>query len=215
MTTFGGDTVDAYGNDMFQDLKNTMKKSCPISLAPALTGYSYQAQDDPSKAASRLISDWPSIDGYKNWQSWPLDRKANMTTEADEAFSSGLKKAGKTGPYIMTISPWQFKDWPGEGSWVQYSDTLWADRWSSLVGKNAFKPDIIEIVTWNDWPESHYLRDLPELDNKSATDYTMLGDFQFYVEGQNHSPWRIMAKYYIAKIRGYKVKPSMDQVVFW
>lgn len=192
-----------------------MKSTNAISLAPALTSYSYQAQDDPSAATSSLLSDFPSIDGYKNWQAWPLDRKANMTTEADEAFSSALSKAGRTGPYIMTISPWQFKDWPDVGSWVQYSDTLWADRWSSLVGEDAFKPDIIEIVSWNDWPESHYIRDLPNLDDMSSKDYTELGDFKGYIEGQNHSPWRIMAKYYISRIRNRKPKPVMDQVVFW
>ena len=219
VTTFGGDTVDAYGNGFFQNLKNTMKSSSnAISLAPALTSYSYRAQDDPSAASSSLISDYPSLDGYKNWQAWPLDRKANMTTTADAAFASALASAGKTGPYIMTISPWQFKDWPAVGgSWVQYSDTLWADRWASLLGPDAFRPDIIEIVSWNDWPESHYIRDLPALEDTSATDYTVLGDdFRAYVDGQNHSPWRTMAKYYIARIKtGRKPQPVMDQVVFW
>ena len=55
----------------------------------------------PTSAASDLISEYPSIDGYFNWQAWPLDVNANITATPDQAFQSALKNAGKTGPYIM------------------------------------------------------------------------------------------------------------------
>ena len=47
------------------------------------------------------MSEYPSIDGYLNWQAWPLDSDVNMTTTSDEAFKSALKSNGKSGPYIM------------------------------------------------------------------------------------------------------------------
>lgn len=88
------------------------------------------------------------------------------------------------------------------------------DRYSSLVGEDGFEPDIVELISWNDWPKSHYLRDLPST-NPSDPDYSDLGDFT-YVDGHNHSPWRIIVKYWNARIKsGRKRTPSMDQVVFW
>jgi glucan endo-1,3-alpha-glucosidase len=40
VSTYGGDQVAQYGNDFFQGLKNAMKSTNTITLAPALTGYS-------------------------------------------------------------------------------------------------------------------------------------------------------------------------------
>jgi glucan endo-1,3-alpha-glucosidase len=67
----------------------------------------------------------------------------------------------------------------------------------------------------NDWCESHYLRDLPG-NSTSATDYADLNNMKTYVDGQDHSPWRIIAKYYISWWKNGK-KPIIteDQVVFW
>jgi len=51
-------------------------------------------------------------------------------------------------------------------------------------------PDIVEIVTWNDYAESHYIGDInPKVG---------LGTIApMYVNGFVHSPWRIVAQYYI------------------
>lgn len=48
------------------------------------------------------------------------------------------------------VSPWQFKDLSGGQNWVEYSDTLWKYRWEQAI---SLKPDIVEIVTWNDYGE--------------------------------------------------------------
>lgn len=118
----------------------------------------------------------------------------------------------------LAISPWQYKDLNDdnvEDSWVQYSDYLFPHRWQSLVGPNAFKPDILEILTWNDWSESHYLRNLPS-SSESATDFIELGQTGGYVDSMNHAPWRVIAKYYLTWMKTGNPPPiSMDQVVFW
>lgn len=103
VSTYGGDQLDEYYGDwFFQGLKDKMKYwNNAITLAPALTTYSMAAQTGASAAASKLISEYPSIDGYFNWQAWPLDIDANITTSPDLAFQSALKNAGRTGPYIM------------------------------------------------------------------------------------------------------------------
>ncbi|KAK4544089.1 hypothetical protein LTR36_004587 [Oleoguttula mirabilis] len=220
VSTYGGDQVDEYGNDFFQELKDTMNYfNNPISLAPALTTYSLGAQTDPTSEAASLLSDYSSIDGYLNWQAWPLNVLSNLTVTPDQAFQSALKANAKTGPYIMAVSPWQYKDLNDGNpldSWVAYSDTLFPDRFKELISNDAIQPDIIELLTWNDFAESHYLRDLPDETDTSATDYVTLGDMGAYVWGQNHAPWRIIAKYYIEWWKtGSAPAITMDQVVFW
>lgn len=102
VSTYGGDQVVQYGNEFFVGLKNNLKASGnAITLSPALTMYSMSAQYNPTKAAANLISDYSSIDGYFNWQAWPLDTDQNITATPDQTFQTALKNAGKTGPYMM------------------------------------------------------------------------------------------------------------------
>jgi hypothetical protein len=39
-------------------------------------------------------------------------------------------------------------------NWVFPSDLLWYDRWNQIL---ALRPQFVEIVTWNDYGESHYV----------------------------------------------------------
>lgn len=100
-------------------------------------------------------------------------------------------------------------------AWVAYSDYLLPQRMAQLA-QNEVQPDIIELLTWNDFCESHYLRNLPSLDDVNAKDYVVLGDMQAYVRDMNHAPWRIIAKYYIEWWKtGRAPHVHMDQVVYW
>lgn len=91
---------------------------------------------------------------------------------------------------------------------------LFPTRFESLTSSEV-TPDIIEILTWNDFCESHYIRDLPSTD-VSATDFVELGDMQAYVSGMDHAPWRVIANYYISWWKnGTPPTITEDQVVFW
>lgn len=98
---------------------------------------------------------------------------------------------------------------------MSYSDTLFTQRLHA-VANSAFAPDIIEILTWNDFCESHYLRDIPSTD-ETATDYVTYSDgMDNYVLEMNHAPWRIIARYYISWWKTGKAPIiTMDQVVYW
>lgn len=111
VSTYGGDTVSQYGNQFFQGLKDMMKSYCAITLSPALTSYASNAQTSATQAASSLVSDYPSIDGYLNWQAWPLNVQQNITATPDLAFQSQMKQAGRTGPYIMGESSKGGRNW--------------------------------------------------------------------------------------------------------
>ena len=65
-------------------------------------------------------------------------------------------------------------------------------RWEQAI--NEVKPDIVEIITWNDYPESHYIADLnPNVNLGSLA--------PSYVNGFVHAPWRIIAQYYITWLK--------------
>lgn len=218
VTTFGGERVKQYGNLFFADLKAKMKFSGnSISFTPALNEYSEKAQKDPVGTAFQMLGDFLTMDGFFNWQAWPMHSDENNTVTADEAFMSAMKKSGKSGPYIMAVSPWQFKDLDNGNNmdaWVQPADWLLVDRLESIA-KQEVQPDIIELLTWNDWCESHYLRDLPG-NSTSSSDYADMNDMARYVKGQNHSPWRIITKYYIDWWKqGKQPEVTQDQVVYW
>ncbi|KAG2124416.1 glycoside hydrolase family 71 protein [Suillus clintonianus] len=197
VSTYSG---ESYGEDFWASFKSTLQsQGIDIALAPAFTTYR-----DTSDAAS-LVSTFPSIDGFFNWWSWPADVDANLTTATDLAYQAAVSSL--SGPYIMSVSPWQFKNIDGAGDWVEYSDTLWNYRWQQAV--NDVKPDIVEIVTWNDYGESHYIGDInPNVDLGTQA--------PLYVDGFVHAAWRDVAQYYISWFKtGSAPIITTDKVVFW
>ncbi|KAK0501296.1 glycoside hydrolase family 71 protein [Armillaria luteobubalina] len=178
------------GNDFWAAVKSTLSgQGIDISFAPALTSYR-----DPSQAET-MLSTFTSVDGFTNWWSWPNDGMPLVSAV----------KGSRTGPYIMAVSPWQFKD-ISDQNWVEQSDTLWNYRWQQAI--NDVQPDIVEIVTWNDYAESHYIGDI----NPNVA----LFDAAAYVTGIDHAAWRIVAQYYISYFKtGTAPSLTEDQVVFW
>ena len=70
-----------------------------------------------------------------------------VSSRSDMNWNEGSDRA-------IAVSPWQFKSLGGDG-WVEQSDTLWNYRWKQAV--DEVHPDIVEIVTWNDYGEAHYI----------------------------------------------------------
>ncbi|KAJ7190770.1 glycoside hydrolase family 71 protein [Mycena pura] len=197
VSTFSG---EGNGNAFFEGVKTSLaNEGINVTLAPAFISYR-----DPS-LASKLLSDFPSIDGFFNWWSWPNDVDTTLTTDTDIAYRDAAHSRG--GPYIMSVSPWQFKDIDPNNAWVELGDTLWNYRWLQAI--QDVKPDIVEIVTWNDYAESHYIGDInPNVDLGTAAPN--------YVNGFPHAAWRIVAQYYIAWYKtGVAPVVTDDTVVFW
>ncbi|KZV73237.1 glycoside hydrolase family 71 protein [Peniophora sp. CONT] len=194
------------GNSFWASLKSTLSsEAITISLAPAFISYR-----DPGQAQT-LLNNFPSIDGFTNWWSWPADNGNLLTTQTDLAYQSAVKSS-RTGPFIMAVSPWQFKNLGSSGGdtgndWVELSDTLIKYRWEQAI--NDVKPDIVEIVTWNDYAESHYIGAL-------NSNVYMDADAHAYVDGADHTPWQIIMKYYISwYLNGAAPAVTKDQVVVW
>ncbi|KZV73759.1 glycoside hydrolase family 71 protein [Peniophora sp. CONT] len=205
VSTFGGDD-GSHPDSFWADLKSSLSsKGVGISLAPAFTSYR-----DPNNTQS-LLSTYQSIDGFFNYWSWPQDVNQTLTTDTDLAYQSAINTS-RSGPYIMSVSPWQFKNLGSSGGdptndWVELSDTLIKYRWEQVI--NDVHPDIVQIVSWNDYAESHYIAALnPQVAMDPAA--------HAYVDGKQHQYWQIIMQHYISwYLNGTEPAVAKDQIVVW
>ncbi|KZV81222.1 hypothetical protein EXIGLDRAFT_389280 [Exidia glandulosa HHB12029] len=162
------------------------------------------------------MGDFSQLDGALNWMGWPSDgnNKApkdgkEVTVEAgDKEYLSTLNGKG----YIAPVSPWFSTHFgsevPYSKNWVFPGDLLWYNRWNEILD---LKPNFIEIVTWNDYGESHYIGPLnsPHTDDGGSK----------WVNDMPHGGWLDMA---IPYIKAYKAGSNdvsqfitEDQVIYW
>ncbi|KAB5528024.1 putative alpha-1,3-glucanase/mutanase [Coniochaeta sp. 2T2.1] len=161
-------------------------------------------------------TDFSTIDGALNWMAWPNNgnNKAptpghNITVAAgDSAYVNALK--GK--PYIAPVSPWFSTHFgpevPYSKNWVFPSDLLWYNRWNEIL---SLKPRFLEIVTWNDYGESHYIGPLmsPHFDDGNSK----------WTNDMPHGGWLDMAKPFISAFHAGASSANSyvttDQLVYW
>ncbi|ROW08071.1 hypothetical protein VPNG_06075 [Cytospora leucostoma] len=157
-----------------------------------------------------------SIEGALNWMGWDTngDNKAptdgiNVTVvEGDEKYRTWLTSKS----YIAPISPWFSTHYGAEVSYsknfVFPSDLLWYTRWNDVL---TTSPEFVEIITWNDYGESHYIGPLSSMhDDDGASKW---------VNDMPHDGWRDVAKPFIA---AYKAGAAAvddyiteDKIVYW
>lgn len=112
---------------------------------------------------------------------------------------------------MMPVSPWFYTNIPDyDKNWLWHTDELWYLRWQQVF---EYKPTFIELLTWNDWGESHYLGPLPT-DNGNIP-----AQAQWYVEYIPHTAWLNDLPYYIAKYKAGGVEPAasayVPHITFW
>ncbi|OJJ35577.1 hypothetical protein ASPWEDRAFT_109940 [Aspergillus wentii DTO 134E9] len=135
------------------------------------------------------------VQGALNWMAWDSDgnNKAptaghNVTVaDGDKSYTDAL--AGKD--YIAPASSWFSTHYGSEVSYsknfVFPSDLLWYNRWRQILD---LAPRFVEIITWNDYGESHYIGPLssPHSDD-GASKWAM---------DMPHTGWLEMSKPFIA-----------------
>ncbi|KAK7039500.1 glycosyl hydrolase family 71-domain-containing protein [Favolaschia claudopus] len=177
---------------------NTVKSQFNVFAIPNL--------EDPAQV-SQLNT---GFDGAFSWYAWPTFggnsiKSGPMTTEWDDKFVANLKNAGKGQIYMMPVSPW-FSTHFGSKNWVFIAEQLITDRWPQVL---SIQPELVEIVTWNDFGESHYISD-------SEPNHSDDGS-SVWANGYPHAGWRIIMQAYIAAYKAGASAPSVtgDQVVYW
>ncbi|WVQ96504.1 hypothetical protein IAU59_003609 [Kwoniella sp. CBS 9459] len=160
-------------------------------------------------------ADNKGLSGLFSWAAWPgqLDNvpvDEPMTTARDNEYISVLKKANKK--YMAPVSSWFFthfgKEVPWSKNWLFRSETLWKDRWDQML-ELGDKVDFIEIVTWNDYGESHNVANWGGNHSDDGSSK--------WSEGLDHLPMLDLSLPYIKAWKAGKKSPVVekDQVVYW
>lgn len=151
----------------------------------------YFVPDWTSLGPSGFASHLDVVDGAFSWDMWPVGA-TDITDSDDMAWKSAVGDKA----FMMGVSPWFFTDLPGYGkAWVWRGDDMWHSRWEQVL---EVKPSFVEIVTWNDYGESHYIG--PIWQDGIPHDSGAKEDATWYVDGMPHDAWREVLPYYIQHI---------------
>ncbi|KAJ7669773.1 glycosyl hydrolase family 71-domain-containing protein [Mycena rosella] len=165
--------------------------------------------------------DFSALDGALNWVGWESNRNNKApnggvtvtVSSGDQSLQSTL--AGKG--YIAPTSPWFSTHFGPEVSfsknWVFPGDLLWYMRWVEIL---ALQPTFVEIITWNDYGESHYIGPLP---SQHTDDGSSKWTNDICVRFIFSDGWVDMAKLLISayKIGATSVNSfiASDQLIYW
>ncbi|KAL3474726.1 glycosyl hydrolase family 71-domain-containing protein [Aspergillus californicus] len=162
------------------------------------------------------MGNFADVDSALNWMAWDNDGNnkapkpgANVTVaDGDKAFIDAL--GGK--PYLAPASGWFSTHFGGEvpysKNWVFPGDLLWYNRWNEIL---ALGPRFVEIVTWNDYGESHYIAPLssPHTDDGASK----------WVMDMPHSGWLEMSRPFIAAYKAGETSPTPyitdEKLIYW
>ncbi|KAK0201898.1 glycoside hydrolase family 71 protein [Desarmillaria ectypa] len=141
------------------------------------------------------------------------------STETDQqhleglaALSDGLSSRDESSSelaYMAAVSPWFFTHYGPDTynkNFVYLSDEhLYSRRWESLV-ESRDSISIVEINTWNDYGESHYIGPIKGAQPNSEA----------WTNGMNHTAWLGLTAYYASAFKtGTYPIIEKDQIYMW
>ncbi|ETN38867.1 uncharacterized protein HMPREF1541_06908 [Cyphellophora europaea CBS 101466] len=161
-------------------------------------------------------TDLRPVDAALSWMAWDSDGNNRAPTagrnvtvpDADEVYKSSLG----SNDYIAPVSPWFFTHFGASSgypkNWVFPSDLLWFERWNDILTLNA---RFLEILTWNDYGESHYIG---PLSSKHTDDGSSA-----WTNDMPHDGWLDMAKPFIAAWKSgsndLASNIESEQLIYW
>ncbi|KAK3392904.1 glycoside hydrolase family 71 protein [Podospora didyma] len=153
----------------------------------------------PAKAAAAAGG---VVDGLFSFDAWPVG-PTNKTTTTDKEYQAAL--SGKA--FMMPVSPWFFTNLPTTLSknWMWHSDGLWDTRWDQVM---EVQPDFVEILTWNDYGESHYIKPITKKDEYDGLLKTFGAPLD-YVTNNPHQGWLKFLPFYIAQYKAGGKVPAV------
>ncbi|KAK4703949.1 glucan endo-1,3-alpha-glucosidase, partial [Phenoliferia sp. Uapishka_3] len=100
------------------------------------------------------VSSHPVVDGIGQWLAWPTGN-TSPSTDIDASFQNDALKNNKV--FCAPVSPWFHVHEVSGNNYIYKSDEhLIVTRYQQLLAMDHV-PDLIEILTWNDYGESHYI----------------------------------------------------------
>ncbi|EJD08150.1 uncharacterized protein FOMMEDRAFT_101593 [Fomitiporia mediterranea MF3/22] len=175
---FGCDDIDS----AWTLVKRILEEVCPVIFVPSFFV-------DP-----RRLHSMKCIDGAFNWNgSWPIQLSSN-SPKGELPFPRLMSDVeyirniyGKT--LMTSVSPWFFTHY-GEDSWnknwiYRCDDWLLVRRWEQMIAIRDLV-DIVQIISWNDYGESHYVGPIKGAQPNSEA----------WVNGFDHTAWLHLCGYF-------------------
>ncbi|KAM7201606.1 glycoside hydrolase family 71 /Carbohydrate-binding module family 24 [Naviculisporaceae sp. PSN 640] len=154
------------------------------------------------------------LDSAFNWNGWvtngnnraPRPGQTKTIEDGDREYRNWL--GGR--PYLAPISPWFHTHYNryNNKNWVMGTGLSYFDRWNEIL-RNS--PEYVEIISWNDYGESHYIGPLSSRHSDDG--------HSKYVNDMPHDGWLDMAKPFIAAYKARASSPNAyiqkDQIIYW
>jgi len=147
----------------------------PIYFVPAF--------QDVSASPTFFTTEFPTLDGAMNWNSWPFNTQGDIIVPItdDETYQTGAQASGKT--FMMGLSPLQFKHMGAGQNYYRRGEQNLEYRFGQVLD---LQPDFLEIQTWNDAGEGHYM-------GNSWPEPLVGSDIATYTDGYDHTGyWQIL-----------------------
>ncbi|TRM68935.1 glycoside hydrolase family 71 protein [Schizophyllum amplum] len=196
--TFGCSSLD----EAWLLVKRRLGEYAPIFFMPAFF-------IDPARYPSLS-----SMDGSFHWNGgWPLHlsptcHRREIEMPALDSDKHHLRHLGGRA-YMAAVSPWFFTHY-GADSWnknwiYRGDDWLYVRRWEQIMSIRA-QIDIVQVISWNDYGESHYIAPVRGAQPNS----------QAWVDGFPHDPWMTLTAYFARAFRDGHAPPILrDRIFMW
>ncbi|CDM36417.1 CAZyme family GH71 and CBM24 [Penicillium roqueforti] len=145
------------------------------------------------------------VDGLFSWAGWPWGPQ-DADTYVDASYLQYLESL----PYMMPVSPWFFTNLPGyKKNWMWRGDHLWHDRWQQVL---YIQPEFVEIISWNDYGESHYIGPLYD----QAMEAFEVGEAPFnYATEMPHDGWRATIPFWADMYKDGTAEVTEETIIAW
>ncbi|KAI0352048.1 glycoside hydrolase family 71 protein [Trametes cingulata] len=197
---FGHETL----HEAWDFVKRELEEVAPVHLIPSFF-------IDPRRYPT--IS---AMDGYFNWNGgWPIHLTAKSPREEVVCAKLDTDRhhihhlGGRT--FMAAVSPWFFTHYGLDSwnkNWIYRSDDwLYVRRWEQLIASRD-QIDIVQIISWNDFGESHYIGPIAGAQPNSHA----------WVDGFPHTAWLGLTRYYARAFREGAYPPvelERDRVYLW
>ncbi|KAG8713557.1 hypothetical protein FRC09_018592 [Ceratobasidium sp. 395] len=134
----------------------------------------------------------------------------SINLDSDKTITANLGASGAAGAgkvYMSSVSPWFFTHYGPDSfnkNWIFRSDDwLYNTRWDQLV-RARDGIDIVQIISWNDYGESHYIGPIEGAQPNSNA----------WVDGFDHQAWLQMTSYYATAFKTGKYPTITKDQVF-
>ncbi|CDO71438.1 Glycoside Hydrolase Family 71 protein [Trametes cinnabarina] len=166
--------------------------------------------DLTTKAAPQILGGTPDFNNLSpNQQAIIASQIGSFDLDDEHITQLGLV-ADSAHTYMTAVAPWFFTHFDqahGNKNFIfDADDHLYVTRWQNVI-QNRDKVDFVELVTWNDFGESHYLGPIEGNLPPGSEVWTNGFDHQGFLEITNH-----FATWYKT---GAEPPITTDQLVMW